>query len=150
MDQSAMLDQLRRHQGSALEVLSRGVRCLEGGKAELLASSDELRQQMGEALGAYQVFKHEMIFDPAIASADPERVALARRMKVACIRAGEVFRAHMGRWSAEQINTDWENYRPAARLTVKQLRRHISSEGEGIQVLISRYGVPSTAGGKDY
>ena len=94
---------------------------------------------MAEALGGYQRFKHERIFDPAIASGDRQRAVLARHMKVACISAGEVFRVHMGKWDADRIAADWRNYQIAARLTANQLRRHIMTEAEGIADLLAAY-----------
>ena len=136
IDQAA----LRHHQEAALSVLSRGVACLEDGQAAVLAASPRLRQELADVLGAYQQFKHERVFDPAIASGDEQRSVLARHMKVGCIAAGEVFRAHMGRWSADDIAADWPRYKVAARLTANQLRRHIQNEGEGIAELIAAYG----------
>lgn len=133
-------DALRRHQEIALGILSRGAECLDRGPAAVLADGVGLRRELGDALREYQLFKHERIFDPAIGSADEHRAALARHMKVGCIAAGEVFRAHMNRWTADQIATDWVHYKPAARLTVNQLRRHIVTEGEGITELLETYG----------
>jgi hypothetical protein len=139
MDQQQLIAQLARHQEASLAVLADGVEAIETGQAAVLARSAELRARLAEALGGYQHFKHAHIFDPAIASDDPERVALARRMKVECIGAGEVFRQHMSRWSRESIETDWANYRPVARLTANQLRRHIMAERDGILQLIRAY-----------
>ena len=134
------LDILRRHQEAAIGVLTRAVDCLDQGPAAVLAASAELRREFDEILGAYQIFKHERVFDPAIGSGDEHRAALARHMKVGCIAAGEVFRAYMSRWTVDQIASDWVHYRPAARLTVNQLRRHIVAEREGIVELIETYG----------
>jgi hypothetical protein len=139
MDRITDLDALRRHQQAALELLSHAVTCLEAGPEVVMAASPTLRRELGEVLGAYQRFKHERIFDPLIQSDDEQRAALARHMKVACIAAGEIFRTHMQRWRSDQIAAEWSHYRPSARLTANQLRRHIVTEGEGITELIETY-----------
>lgn len=141
MDHSPELDELRRRQEAALGVLGRGAATLEDGPEAVLAASPALRAELAAALGGYQRFKHERIFDPAIASGDDQRAALARHMKVACIAAGEVFRTHQDRWTRDRIAGDWNNYKAAARLTINQLRRHVASESEGIAELIETYGV---------
>ena len=139
MDHVTDSQELHRHQSRALTILARAVASFEEGPRALLVASAGIRAELGEALGGYQRFKHEHIFDPAIASGDEQRVVLARHMKVACISAGEVFRVHMATWSPERIAADWTNYAVAARLTVNQLRRHIRTEAEGIADLLTAY-----------
>jgi hypothetical protein len=132
-------DALQRHQQTALTILSRCITALDQGPQAVLAASETLRRDLGEALGAYQQFKHQRIFDPAIESGDDVRATLGRHMKVSCIAAGEVFRAHMRQWTPERIENEWSSYQASARLTANQLRRHIVSEGEGIADLIATY-----------
>lgn len=133
-------DALRRHQEAALGVLARGAACIADGQEAVLANKPQLRREMADVLDAYQRFKHDRIFDPAIRSGDEQRAALARHMKVGCIAAGEVFRAHGRQWKADAIVADWPRYKASARLTVNQLRRHIVTESEGIAELIDVYG----------
>lgn len=133
-------DALRRHQEVTLGVLGHAAACIAAGRETVLANRPVLRREMAEALEAYQRFKHERIFDPAILSGDEQRAAMARHMKIGCIAAGEVFRAHGQRWKAEAIEADWPRYKAAARLTVNQIRRHIVTESEGIAELIEVYG----------
>ena len=139
MTASIDLEALRRHQELALGILSRGVAALEQGPAATVAAAPQVRQELGDALRAYQIFKHERIFDPAIASGDEQRAQMGRHMKIACISAGEVFRAHLKRWDAAAIVADWARYKPAARLTANQLHRHIRTESDGIADLIQAY-----------
>ena len=75
MTRDQKLDQLRRHQDAATDILTRGVACLEDGPDRLLASAPGLRAELSDTLGAYQSFKHAEVFDPALASDDPERRA---------------------------------------------------------------------------
>ena len=132
-------DELHRHQEQALAVLAREVACLEKGPDAVLAAGASLHAELGVVLGGYQRFKHQRIFDPAIASGDHQRAVLARHMKVACISAGEVFRVHRAKWSLERIVAEWPDYTVAARLTTNQLRRHIKTEAEGIADLLAAY-----------
>lgn len=66
-------DALRRHQEAALAVLARGVACLNDGPEAMLSANADLRGELAHVLGGYQRFKHERIFDPAIASGDRHR-----------------------------------------------------------------------------
>ena len=140
MDKDHSIDALRRHQDAALRLLAQGADVLAQGQEALLENSAGLRRELMQVLGAYQVFKHDVIFDPAIASGDAERAGLAREMKVHCIAAGEVFRAHMMQWTPARIAADWADYKAAARLTLNQLHRHIDVERTGIAELLNRYG----------
>jgi hypothetical protein len=139
MDQDARLAALHDHQQAAFAILAEGAEVIERGPDAVIVAGIGLRQRLAAVLGAYQQFKHREIFDPAIASGDPERTALARAMKAECIGAGEVFRAHLGRWTADAVRGDWANYKVAARLTINGLRRHIAAEREGIPRLILAY-----------
>ena len=130
---------LRHHQEASLGVLARGVERLADGREAMLAANSGLREEMIATLFGYQRFKHEHIFDPAIASGEAERVAWARHMKVICISAGEVFRTHMTKWDHDRIAADWDGYRTASRLTANQLRRHMMTEAEGIAELLAAY-----------
>jgi hypothetical protein len=132
MTASIDLDALCGHQELDLGILTRGVAALEQGPAATVAAASRLPKELGDALRAYQIFKHERIFDPTIASGDEQRAQMRRHMKIACISAGEVFRAHLGRWDMAAIVADWARYKPPARLTANQLHRHIRTESDGI------------------
>lgn len=140
MERDIVLADLQRHVAASLAVLARGVTYLEGDREAFLAAQPALRVQMGEALGAYQAFKHGRVFDPGIASGNDERATAAREMKISCIQAGETFRGHMGDWPRERIENDWASYKVAARLTANILRRHIQNESHDVAALIERYG----------
>ena len=137
MAESDLTPELRDHQNRALDVLRRGAACVEAGPDAVAASLVPLRAEMADALQRYQVFKHERIFDPAVASGNKTRSDLARAMKVECVAAGETFRAHQKRWRDSDVAADWATYKPAVRLTINQLRRHITRERDGIDALIA-------------
>jgi predicted membrane metal-binding protein len=138
--QNSLIDTLQHHLDAVMPLLARKAAMLDRGQAAMLAESADLRAQLQAVLGAYQVFKHDIIFDPAIRSNDAERTMLAREMKVNCIAAGEAFRRHVRQWTPEQIGQDWAGYVVAARLTLEQLHRHIDAERSGITELLRRYG----------
>lgn len=142
MTSNADLDELRIRQEAALGVLARGVLKLEDGPDAMKGASEKLRAEMVDVLFAHQRFKHARVYDPAIESGDEHRAILARHMKVNCIAQGELLNAHIRRWPPTTIAADWPAYKVAARLTANQLRRHITTEGEGIAELIAAYPEP--------
>ncbi len=139
-DQNSLSDTLHYHLEAVLPLLARKAAAMNLGQAAALAECVDLRVRMQAALGAYQVFKHDVIFDPAIRSGDAERAMLAREMKVNCIAVGEAFRRHIRQWTPGHIQQDWAGYEGAARLTLAQLHRHIDAERSGITELLHRYG----------
>lgn len=141
MTRDDALAALQRHQSAALSDLTAATDAMDGDRDAFLARQPAMRARMSAILGAYQAFKHDGVFDPGIASVDPERSADARAMKVACIAASETFRRHMSEWPPTRIAAEWPSYKAAARLTANQLRRHIQNEAEGVRGLIERYGV---------
>jgi len=139
-NQNSLSDTLHRHLGAVLPLLARKAGALDRGQATVLAECVDLRVRMRAALCAYQVFKHDVIFDPAVRSNDVERAMLAREMKVNCIAAGEAFRRHIKQWRPEHIQHDWARYEGAAQLTLDRLHGHIDVERLGIAKLLHRYG----------
>jgi hypothetical protein len=119
---------LREHQQAAHVLLKQGAQAVSAGLGPTLAALPALRAEMASRLNAYQVFKHDGIFNPAVASGDRERGALSHAMKIECIAAGEVFRSHLSRWKEADIGADWDGYKVAMRLAAGQLIRHIDKE----------------------
>jgi hypothetical protein len=136
MEQTDLTAALVQHQRAAHVLLKQGAEAVSAGVAPTLAALPALRAEMAGVLNAYQTFKHDGIFNPAVASGDAERTTLGRAMKIECIAAGEVFRTHLSRWKAADIGADWDNYVIAMRLAAGQLRRHIDNERAGILRLI--------------
>ena len=127
---------LHEHQRAAYVLLKQGIQAVGAGLGPTLAALPALRAEMASVLNAYQGFKHDGIFNPAVASGDRERVALGHAMKIECIAAGEVFRSHLSRWKEADIGADWDGYKVATRLAAGQLIRHIDNERDGILRLI--------------
>lgn len=136
MGQNDLTAALLQHQQAAHVLLKQGAEAVSAGLEPTLAALPELRARMAGVLNAYQMFKHDGIFNPAVTSGDAERSALGRAMKVECIAAGELFRSHLSRWKKADIAADWDNYVIAMRLAAGQLRRHIDNERAGILRLI--------------
>jgi len=139
-NQNSLSNAVYHHLDAVLPLLARKAAALDRGQAAVLAECVDLRVQMRAALGAYQAFKHDVIFDPAIRSNDVERAMLAREMKVNCIAAGEAFRRHIMQWTPEHIQHDWAKYEGAAQLALERLQQHIDAERSGITELLHRYG----------
>ncbi len=99
------------------------------------AAMAAVRRDLGKTLSAYQLLKHDGIFNPAIASGDPARVDTAREMKVACIAAGEEFRQYVGVWTGIAGHDRWAEYRLSTLNLVKRLREHLDSERRALAVL---------------
>ena len=92
------------------------------------ATLGPMRWKMVRLLRAYQIFKHSEIFDPAIASGSPTRAAAAHAMKARCIAAGETFRHYVVTWTARDVAAAWDEYQPAMKRMIADLRAHIAIE----------------------
>lgn len=130
------LDKLHDHQRHVIDMLTRVSACLDAGADVAGERMPALMSALTDMLRAYQIFKHEGVFDPAVASGSEERTRLGRGMKVECIAAGETFRMYQQQWKAADIAGNWASYRAASRLTLNALRRHVEQEGEGIEQLL--------------
>ncbi len=124
------------HQRTVLRLADRFHAMLDTGAEAASRPLPDLHREMAAALRDYQLFKHERIFDPAVADGGAETTRLGRAMKMECIAAGEVFRSHVQQWKADRIAADWPRYRTAARLTLNALRRHLENERDGIETLL--------------
>ena len=144
MEQTDRRAALQEHQRAAQLSLKKGVDAVRGGVGPTLAALPQRRAELAMVLNAYQAFKHDEIFNPAVTSGDPERASLGRAMKVQCIVAGEVFRSSLGHWKETDIVGSWANYKIVMRLAAGQLMRHIDNEREGILRLIDLAGTDRT------
>ncbi len=131
------LNQLHDHQRHVIDLVTRVAACLEAGPEVAAERMPALMAALTDMLRAYQIFKHEGVFDPAVASGSAERARLGRAMKVECIAAGETFRMHLLQYKTANLADDWASYRTASRLTLNALRRHVEREGEGIEQLLA-------------
>lgn len=107
---------------------------LEGYDAAKMATG---RWQLARVLTEYHVLKHREIFDPAIADGNPERAALARQLKAACIAVGEEFRAYVTRWSPVDKAAMWPEYRLTTLNLMSRLCDHIARERLTVQRLLA-------------
>ena len=88
-------------------------------------------------LREYQLFKHREIFDPVIAGGDEARARLARRMKAACLAAGQDYVSYVAQWSSRDVTGCWAEYRPAMLAMVETLRDHLAAERSGVGALLA-------------
>ena len=95
-----------------------------------------LRWALGRTLGDYQLFKHTRFFDPLLERGTTRQVAIAERMKRACITAGIEYRAFVAEWDANSILDRWPHYRPAALAIMARIRAHIDAERDGLVQLL--------------
>lgn len=99
-----------------------------------------LRTRMLTAMRAYQAFKHEAVFDPAIAAAHPLRAVTARRLKTSCVMASEAYRLHTTRWPAPRIADEWEDYAQAMDAVCTAIETHLVQERLMVAMLLAGLG----------
>lgn len=128
---------LQQHQLLVLDVLARAGTCIASGPDAVIAEAPAIRAELAAVLRAYELFKHEHIFDPAIASGHAARAELAHAMKVGCVAAGEILATHMRTWQDRNIRAEWHSYRPSVSMAIIKLRRHVNDEAQGIATLLS-------------
>lgn len=97
----------------------------------------ESRQELARLLMEYALFKHRNIFEPAIFSGG-ERAKEARRLKIACIVAGEDYRTYTRAAAVSGPLDDWRAYRLRATAQVASLRSHVIAERVSIYQLLGR------------
>lgn len=95
------------------------------------------RWQLLRVLREYQLFKHNEVFDPLIAASRPELVAMASRLKAACMRAAEDYRLHTLHWSEHGAADRWEEYQAAVLSIAERIDEHLETERAAIALLLS-------------
>lgn len=139
-----LFDRCHDHQAHALASISLAKSLIEtpydGYDGPAMA---DVRQALTATLTAYQVLKHEGIFDPAIASGEPVRADRARDMKVACIAAGEEYRRYLTSWSTAEGHDSWAEYRLSTLTLIKHLRTHLASERRALDSFAALDVVPA-------
>ncbi len=131
------VEMLHDHQRRVLDQLVRMAACLNAPREEAMERMPPIRAALTDALRAYQLFKHETVFDPAVASGVEPRAGLGRSMKIECIAAGEMFRMHIMRCNAGATADDsWADHQAESRLTLNAMRRHVETEAEGVERLV--------------
>lgn len=127
MRASEALGQLARHQDQIVRGLALMDRLVAAGPHELHAAQ-RLRWELGRHLRAYQLFKHNELFDPAIAAGRLVDADHARTMKARCTTAGEAYRAFMLEWSGRDAASEWDAFADAWRAMAARLREHLAQE----------------------
>lgn len=123
-----MLELLGEHYRHIDALLSEGeaaINSTDPARAKTLAL---VRWQLMRRLRAYQLFKHTELFGPVIRGNDPEKAKSAEAMKARCTGIGEAYNAHVGKWSAGGIESDWCNYEADAAEITRSIRNHLARE----------------------
>ena len=133
----SILTRLRQHQEAILSIMRGAEPLLTDPGLRDPAQLSRARWALVRALTAYQLFKHQEVFDPAIARRVLGEAARAERMKQACTAMGEEFRGYVAKWSATDISGEWAAYQPAALKMMARLRAHIERERAEITALLA-------------
>ncbi|WP_425230878.1 hypothetical protein [Sphingomonas sp.] len=131
-----MLVRLHRHQENILAIMRGAEPLLRDSALRDVAALARARWALMRALGEYQLFKHNEIFDPAIARDLLGSALKAERMKRACIAMGDEFRGYVTKWSGRDVAGDWVAYEPAALQIIARLRAHIARERTEVAELL--------------
>jgi len=123
-----LLTRLDGHQAKALEIISRGDVLLAPHATPDQGLLSQARWELTRVLGAYQMFKHNELFDPIIRNGPPDKARLAVQMKAECIALGAEYRAHVARCANLDIPAHWDSYRPAVLRLLMRIKAHIARE----------------------
>lgn len=93
------LARLHQHQEGVLAIMREAEPMLTDPLLGDVAGLARLRWTLMRALNAYQLFKHQTFFAPAIANRSLGEAHRAERMKRACTAMAEEFRGHVSKWS---------------------------------------------------
>lgn len=127
MKTSEALGRLAQHQDQIVRGIALMDRLVAAGAHELHAAQ-RLRWELGRHLRGYQLFKHNELFDPAIASGRLIDADHARVMKARCTAAGEAYRAFMLDWSGRDAASEWDAFANAWQKMAVRLREHLAQE----------------------
>lgn len=98
------------------------------------------RWALVRALTSYQLFKHHEIFDPMLAKARPAEAHRLAEMKRTCNALGEAFRLYVQKWSAADVDGEWDEYQPAARTMIARIRAHMAGERANVTAILRESG----------
>jgi hypothetical protein len=131
------LAEVRRHQSLIRDEIVLATRLADqdpGNWSDTLAQS---RWRMFRLLRAYQLFKHNEIYDPTLQATNPDRVAQARALKLSCIATGERYQEYVGQWPADAMIRDAQGYRRALKEQATGLERQMSEELRLVELLLA-------------
>ena len=88
-------------------------------------------------LSEYRLFKHTEVFDVAEANGSPAQVMTVRALRAKCDAATADFRAHVVYWSARDVATEWNTYRPGMLDMAARIRAHLAHERGAITTMLT-------------
>ena len=131
------LERLYEHQQGVLDHLARTLELARCEPEEVRGALAKSRLEMFRLLRAYQLFKHNEIFDPVIRRGNLAQIATATRMKSDCTAAGDAYRAYVNLWASCDVVAVWSSYRPALLAMAQRLRTHIEVERTQVPQLLA-------------
>lgn len=131
-----LLSQLYAHQAEVKAALAETQALFSDEPADPLATANA-RWKLTRLLTGYQMFKHQRIFDPLVRHGSVEDSHAAQQLKIDCVAIGEIFRAHLARWTTAGIEGRETEYRRDATGMTALLERHILRERRGIEALLA-------------
>lgn len=136
MNRTGLLAQMHDHHQAiaSYTVEAEGMVCAAELDPNTVSSA---RWRFVRVLTAYQVFKHQQIFDPMVARGSKLDVDAALQLKAECIIISEAFRSYIAKWSMSGITGREEEYRRDARSMILRVRTHIIRERRGIEALLN-------------
>lgn len=138
MNERGLLARLHQHQDGILAIMRGAEPLLRDPTLRDVAGLVRARWAVMRALTAYQLFKHQEIFDPAIQGRLLGGVERAERMKRACVAISEDFRGYVSKWSGSDVSGEWAAYQPSALAMLQRLRDHIARERADVAHLLER------------
>jgi hypothetical protein len=130
-----VLAELEERQTITVALLDQARAVIDAGPTEgnrLRGLADRLQDEVH----AYQLFKHCRIFDPTIAGGSPSSREAARCLKADCIAGGAAFSFSVRQWRDRDLQTGWDEFRPAVLDLGTRLRDHLKAEGVQIRLLL--------------
>ena len=125
---SQRLNMLARHHTRLAEIAETAAHLISGPVTEACMNDLRLlRIEMVEALGSYQAFVHQEVFEPAIKGGSTIERGSASALKIKCIELQGSYETFRMRWSHRDARVNWPEYRLSAMQIVKYVRDHIHS-----------------------
>ena len=83
---------------------------------------------------AFQIFKHDNIFDPIIARGRSDKI-VAMELKTDCVMLGAQYDAFRQKWARTDASANWPEYRLSAISMMTAIRKSFAEQDAIIRTL---------------
>ena len=128
------------HQARVAELLDRSKASLAPDQPADFVAIAAIRWNLMRVLRAYQLFKHQEIFDPLARSGDDAIASEAEVMKQRCVAVGVAYITHADRWSHGAAISEWDAYVTEASKMIGRIERHLARERTEVEMLFRNVG----------